>query len=557
VDAFFENVCEENMKLIIFTILLILFTLTITAQDTLSVIKSNVNIISIQDGDLMRKDSWTLVPEARPDVYETSVQSGQKKKVTFITDIDKISFDVEAGKKYDFIIRRGDVSCYTQIKANVLSFWNDKGFWESPALKTPYNPNLSNEEKIAGLSKFWSEAKYNFINFDLVPELDWDKTFVEFIPKVLATKSTLEYYRVLQMFCAKLKDGHTNIYAPDELADEILGTPPIRTRLVEDRVIIIGIYDENLKSEDLAVGQEILKIDGAPVKKYAEENVLPYTSDSTPQSSEITVYQRFLLSGRVGKDVELTIKNSNGTVFSRRVPRLKWQEVNKIVPARKPFEMTTLSGNVAYVKINSMVDGEKADQLFAQNFAEISKADALILDLRENGGGSSGIGYRILSFLVDKPFKQSKWFTREYHPTFRPWSRQDKAFGDENAFEHTLENIKKMRGADVQPFLKPIVVLSSPRTFSAAEDFLVAFKPLKRGLIVGEPSGGSTGQPLIISLPGGGSARICSKHDTFPDGTEFVGVGVKPDILANPRISDFVEGKDAVLEVALQQLRKK
>jgi hypothetical protein len=77
----------------------------------------------------------------------------------------------------------------------------------------------------------------------------------------------------------------------------------------------------------------------------------------------------------------------------------------------------------------------------------------------------------------------------------------------EDDFEHTLENIKKMRGADVQPFLKPIVVLSSPRTFSAAEDFLVAFKPLKRGLIVGEPSGGSTGQPLIISLPGGLGSR--------------------------------------------------
>ena len=247
----------------------------------------------------------------------------------------------------------------------------------------------------------------------------------------------------------------------------------------------------------------------------------------------------------------------NGNVFKKTLPRLRWQELNKLVPPRPSFEMAMLPNNVAYVKINSMADGDKSDEIFAQNFTENSKADALILDLRENGGGSSGVGYKILSFLIDTPFKQSKWFTREYHPTFRAWGRPDKTFGDENAFEYNLEAVKKMRGANTQPFLKPIVVLSSPRTFSAAEDFLVAFKPLKRGLIIGEPTGGSTGQPLIISLPGGGLARICSKHDTFPDGTKFVGVGVIPDILAKPKISDFVENKDSVLEIALQELKKK
>ena len=537
-------------------VILILFVFVANAQDKLPVIKSNANVISIQDGDVLKKDNWTLTPEAKPDIYETSVPKGKKKKVTFITDLDKISFEVEAGKTYDFIIQKGDAMCYTQIKANELHFWNDKNFWESPVIKTKFSQNISDTEKIAGLSKFWSEAKYNFINFHLVPDLDWDKTYFEFIPKVLATKSTLEYYKVLQMFCARLKDGHTNIYEPDELDDELYSKPPITTRLVEDRVIIIRVLDEKLKNEGLAVGQEITEIDGIPVKKYAEEKVLPYISESTPQALASTVYQMFLLNGSLTKPIELTIKGAKGNVFKKTLPRLKWQELNKLVARRPPFEMTMLTGNIAHVKVNTMMDEGKAHELFAQNFAEISKADALILDLRENGGGSSGVGYRILSFLVNQSFKGSKWFTREYHPTFRPWGRQDKTFGDENAYEHTLENVKKMRGENTQPFLKPIVVLSSPRTGSAAEDFLVAFKPLKRGLVIGEPSNGSTGQPLNISLPGGGSARICSKYDTFPDGTQFVGVGVLPDILAKPKVSDFTENKDSVLEVALQELAK-
>lgn len=544
------------MKSIKLSILLVLFAITLNAQEKLPILKSNSNTISIKDGEETKKDSWTLAPETKPQVYETSVAKGKTKKVTFITDLDSIGFDVEANKKYDFIIQKGEEIFYTQIKVNELHFWNDKDFWQSPAMKTPYSPNISNEEKIAGLSKFWSEAKYNFINFQLVPDLDWDKTYLEFLPKVLATESTLEYYRVLQMFCAKLKDGHTNIFMPNELGDEVLRRPAIVTQLVEKKVIIIRLLDEKLKNEGLAIGQEIVEIDGVPVKKYAEEKVLPFISESTPQAFESRLYQFDLLNGALTKPIELTIKDVKGTVFKKSFPRLSASERSKLVTQRPPFEMKMLTHNIAHIKVNTMVDEAKADEIFAQNFAEISKADALILDLRENGGGSSRVGYRILAFLVDTSFKQSKWFTREYHPAFRPWNRLEKTFGNENATEHSLEAIKKWRGESVEPFLKPVIVLTSPRTGSAAEDFLVAFKPLKRGLIIGEPSNGSTGQPLNISLPGGGSARICSKYDTFPDGTAFVGIGVMPDILASPKISDFVEGKDSVLEVAVEELRK-
>jgi len=72
-------------------------------------------------------------------------------------------------------------------------------------------------------------------------------------------------------------------------------------------------------------------------------------------------------------------------------------------------------------------------------------------------------------------------------------------------------------------FRKPVAVLVGPRTFSAAEDFTAAFRNMRRGPIVAEPTGGSTGQPLFFDLPGGGAARVCTKRDTFPDGREFVG----------------------------------
>lgn len=71
-------------------------------------------------------------------------------------------------------------------------FFNQQKFWESGTFNTPYQENLSSEEKIAGLSRFWSEVKYNFVNFDLIPDLNFDSLYFAYIPKVVKTKSTQE-----------------------------------------------------------------------------------------------------------------------------------------------------------------------------------------------------------------------------------------------------------------------------------------------------------------------------------------------------------------------------
>lgn len=73
---------------------------------------------------------------------------------------------------------------------------------------------------------------------------------------------------------------------------------------------------------------------------------------------------------------------------------------------------------------------------------------------------------------------------------------------------------------------------------------------------MGEPTGGSTGQPLFYSLPFGGMGAVCSKRDLMSDGSEFVGFGIKPDIVLRPSLQDIRNQKDIVLETALKELKK-
>ncbi|MEM1181973.1 MAG: hypothetical protein AAGM22_26740, partial [Acidobacteriota bacterium] len=58
-----------------------------------------------------------------------------------------------------------------------------------------------------------------------------------------------------------------------------------------------------------------------------------------------------------------------------------------------------------------------------------------------------------------------------------------------------------------------------------------------------------------LDLPGGGSARIVTKRDTYPDGSDFVGRGVQPDLVAAPTVEAFRQGRDVELEAALEAIQ--
>lgn len=420
-----------------------------------------------------------------------------------------------------------------------------KKFWDGPALRSPYKPDLTATEKIAGLSKLWAEAKYSFANFDLVPELDWDSLYMAYLPKVTATKSTAEYYTLLTAMMAELHDSHSNVNGPAELNNILYARPAFRTRLVEDKVMVVTIWDNELRKQGLKEGAELLEINCLPVKEYADKYVRPYQSASTPQDLDTRTYEFALFCGSLDSTVRTVFADEKGKRFNFPVKRIPVAENGKY--ARPAYQLSWLKDSIALVALNTFGSDEAANA-FLKDFDLISRATAIIFDVRNNGGGSSEVGYEVLRCLTRDTIRTSSWYTRDYRPAYRAWGNTEGRYGD--------------GGGGVTPngkycYTKPVIVLTSSRTFSAAEDFTVAFDAMHRGLIIGEPTGGSTGQPMFFYLPGGGNARVCSKRDMYPDGKEFVGVGIQPGMIVKPTISDLRKGKDTVLEAAIAALNKK
>jgi carboxyl-terminal processing protease len=108
---------------------------------------------------------------------------------------------------------------------------------EGKALAGSYRESLPVEERIAGLSRIWAAARDGFAWFDHVPDLDWDRAYLDAIPRVMAAQDTGAYYLELMQFVALLRDGHSDVYPPEEIAKRFYSRPGVRTAKVEGRVI--------------------------------------------------------------------------------------------------------------------------------------------------------------------------------------------------------------------------------------------------------------------------------------------------------------------------------
>jgi retinol-binding protein 3 len=171
-----------------------------------------------------------------------------------------------------------------------------------------------------------------------------------------------------------------------------------------------------------------------------------------------------------------------------------------------------LEGNVGYLKFNMFADPETcgATASAAMNF--LAGTRALIVDMRENGGGSPAMVAYVQSYLFSQRTHLNDIWNRKTGQTQEFWTRDDvpgRKFGGE----------------------KPIYVLTAARTFSGAEEFAYNLKSLKRATIIGEVTGGGAhpvsgrriDEHFMIGVPGARSINPITK-------TNWEGVGVEPDI---------------------------
>jgi C-terminal processing protease CtpA/Prc len=189
--------------------------------------------------------------------------------------------------------------------------------------------------------------------------------------------------------------------------------------------------------------------------------------------------------------------------------------------------------NIGYIDLRLFAASRDAAGSIAAMMTLVSNTDALIFDLRKNGGGDPNTVTLIASYLLDERTHLSDIYYREGNRTTQMWS-SDYVTG--NKFGQT----------------KDVYILTSKHTFSAAEDFSYALKNLKRATIVGEASGGGAhpgdfvrlDTNFMVFVPGGRSISPITK-------TDWEGTGVIPDVSV-PAEDAFRTAQLAILQKMLK-----
>jgi hypothetical protein len=168
--------------------------------------------------------------------------------------------------------------------------------------------------------------------------------------------------------------------------------------------------------------------------------------------------------------------------------------------------------NIGYLELAGFAPANHAADTLAAAMAVLAHTDALIIDLRKNGGGDAATVALLAGYLFDTRAHLNDFYNRKGSRTEQRWT------------------------ADVMPALrygaqKDVYILTSKDTFSAAEDFTYALKNMKRVTVVGETTGGGANAGDDFRLLPNFSAFVPYSRAISPiTKTNWETVGVTPDV---------------------------
>lgn len=191
-----------------------------------------------------------------------------------------------------------------------------------------------------------------------------------------------------------------------------------------------------------------------------------------------------------------------------------------------------LDGNIGYVQFSGFSGMiPEAKPVVSAAFRFLSGTDAIIIDVRRNGGGSPHMVKHISGYFVSERTRLNDIYDRRADKTMEFWAEPEDA-----------DNMK---------LSMPVYILTSKRTFSAAEDFTYAMQVNKRATIIGEATGGGAhptgpvyiGQNFVVDIPFARSINHITK-------TDWEGTGVRPDVFVSDEMA-LVKAQELILTARL------
>lgn len=370
--------------------------------------------------------------------------------------------------------------------------------------------------------------------------VDWNAVARRYRPKALVALNDQAFWQTLDKMTGELHDAHTRVESPQryqEIRDREGVTLSVLLREENGLIVVerVGMTSEAWLA-GLRPGTKMLKIDGVPALDWWHRAMVNAREGSTPWNRIIFANREFN-TGKAGESVAVEFEHPDGSRVATRIAR------NKV--AGQPHVVTLqLASGIGYLRLPAFDEAISKETLEALEKLQMNRG--LIVDLRDNPGGSVRFAQEFASRFVDRRVNVAQVVTRNHKPVTMFFGMVDLVKP-----EIVLEPGRK-------PLLQPLAILINPASASAAELAAAALQGAGRAHLVGETSCGCLQGFLgYANIPGGGGLAYSEFGFAFRDGRRVEGVGLKPDEAVRPSLQDLASGRDPQFETAVAWLSRR
>lgn len=406
------------------------------------------------------------------------------------------------------------------------------------------NPEFKNENayvsmkypdagfRVLALYRYWNMIHYFFPYKNLIEE-DWKNVLDEFIPKFINASNEKDYTLAALEIIGRINDTHANVYGDNQALNNFLGTnySAVGVSFIENKAVVTDYYNEQFgKKSGLEIGDIITHVNQKSVEDIVNEN-LKYTPASNYPTKLRNIAMNLLRSNDSIIHVDYIRNEKKESKVLKTYSRNDIYLYDKYMKADTCFKF--IDKNIAYIHHGS---------LKAKYIPEIEKAvknsKGLIIDDR--------------NYPSDFPLYNMGNFLMPESTPFVKFTKGSLSNPGLFSFDNTMNTGKKNKSN----YKGKVVILVNEISQSSAEFHAMAYKAHPNAVVIGSTTAGADGNVSSILLPGGIRTMISGIGVYYPDGKETQRVGIVPDIEVKPTIKGIKEGRDELIEKAMEVINK-
>ncbi|GAA4786966.1 S41 family peptidase [Olivibacter ginsenosidimutans] len=401
------------------------------------------------------------------------------------------------------------------------------------------NPGFKNEQayakqtypdagfRLLALYRYWNIIQYYFPYKNLLEE-DWKNVLEAFIPKVLNASDANEYTLTMLELTGRIHDTHA--FMGSSVLNNYRGLryAPLKLCFVEDKAVVTAYYDEQLgKATGLKTGDVLTAVNGKSIKDIVEERLKYYAASN--YSTQLR---------NIATDLLRTNDSSIRVTFMRDklekdtvIETFSTKEMN-IYNIKQDTCFKLMDGDIAYIH-----NGFLKRAYLPEIWKTLKNTKGLIIDIR-NYPSDFPI-FELSNYLMPKP------------TPFVQFTNGSIAHPGLFTIGKTL-SVGKKNG---DYYKGKVVILVNEFSQSSAEYHAMAYRVHPNATVIGSTTAGADGNVSYFDLPGGIRTAISGIGVYYPDGKETQRIGIIPDSICKPTIKGIREGRDELVEKAIEIIR--